>query len=687
MKKQEVEQLIATYSSGNLYKAEQEAKKLIQINPNNAVLPNILGACLFARGQIHDAVNSYKNAIDISPEYVEAHSNLGVAYLALNDFESAITSLERAIKLNPKHSNSYNNLGLLYVKINKINLADVNFKKAIEIDPTHAQAYKNLGDLQLSSRNYEGAIISYNSTVNLNPNQWETYNNLGLALTSTGLIQEAIKAFEKSLDKNPKSSETLNNLGTAYAKISRSQKAIQCFREALTINPTYKQAYTNLGTALLNIGQIDEAEECYIQALKVEPNHSQAHFALGNLLRKRNQTHDAAKSYKKAVEVNPKYYQAHNNLGNLYTSIGNFKEAHESYEEALRIRPNYALAHRNLSNVKTYDLSDPQIKVMKELILDSNTKLEDKIALCYAMAKAYDDTKNYAEAFSYLRQANLEHARSLSFDLDKEQKEFSYIKNISVEKNPESKIDTDLVSLNHTPIFILGMPRSGTTLVEQILASHTHVFGAGELPFMHGISRSMIYNKEKKVISSGHTQLSFEDIKKIRKEYSKSLDSLRVKENLVTDKLPINFKWIELIINAFPESKIVHVERDPRATCWSIFKTFFSKGGNQYAYDMDHIVSFYNLYSDLMEYWKKRFDKKIYTINYENIINDQAEQTRLLLSFCNLEWQDKCMEFHDTERTVQTASQTQVRKKLYDKGLTSWNNYKPYINELMSRLN
>lgn len=686
MTDQEVDHLISLYNSGNLAEAQKTANELIKNNPNNAILPNILGACYFALGNINEAINSYRNAINISPNYVEAHSNLGVAFLALNDLENAIYYLKNAIRLNNEHADSYSNLGLVYIQKNEIKLAEQNFLKAIDLQPEHAQAHKNLGDLKLTLKAYEEAISSFNAAIKYQLRQWEVYNNLGISLMSLGRASEAAKVFQESLKINPKSAETQNNLGTALAKLSKPQSAVECFREALSINPTYAQAYTNLGKTFLGMAQYDEAEECFLQALQVQPNHVAAYFALGNLFRKQNKVKDAIISYEKAIEIRPNYLEAYNNLGNLLVSIGKFNDARTSYEAALKIKPDYALAHRHLSNVKKYNANDSQIEILQKLILNPNTNKKDRIALSYALAKAFDDSGKYEDAFSYYKLANRENNELVEFNILEEKKEFSNIKNISIKNKFISLTQQNSRPISQIPIFIIGMPRSGTTLVEQILASHSKVFGAGELPFMNKLCNSVFQELNYRKSLSENKNVSLEKLISIRNKYTQYLDDLNANEVFITDKLPINFKWIELILNSIPEAKIIHVKRDPKATCWSIYKTFFSKGGNKFSYDMDHIIAFYKMYKELMELWDTYFGDKIYTIKYENIVNDQANQTRHLLTYCDLNWEDRCLEFYETERTVETASQTQVRRKIYDEGINSWKNYKPYIQELISGL-
>jgi hypothetical protein len=234
---------------------------------------------------------------------------------------------------------------------------------------------------------------------------------------------------------------------------------------------------------------------------------------------------------------------------------------------------------------------------------------------------------------------------------------------------------------NIRPIFILGMPRSGTTLVEQIIASHHKVYGAGELNNLKNIVTPILVNH----LNSKNKTINKQEIKSVRQQYLDSLIKLNAKEKIVTDKMPINFRFIGFILSALPEAKIIHVKRDARATCWSNYKHYFSSG-NGFTFDQEDLARFYGLYSELMDFWHKLFPNKIYDLNYEKLTVNQKKETEKLLKYCELDWDENCLEFHKNDRGIKTASASQVRQKMYQGSSEAWKKYEPYIEPLISGL-
>jgi len=239
---------------------------------------------------------------------------------------------------------------------------------------------------------------------------------------------------------------------------------------------------------------------------------------------------------------------------------------------------------------------------------------------------------------------------------------------------------------DQTPIFKLGMPRSGTSLVEQLLASHSQVHGAGELDAMNKLVYPVLSNLSDQKVSPDSSEISQNDIIAVRDGYLEALAALNVSEKIITDKLPLNFLFIGFILSAFPKAKNIHVNRSPRATCWSIYRRYFSCMGNGYAYDMATLAKFYRLYIDLMAFWRERFLENIYDLNYENLTENQEQETHKLLLFCDLQWEEQCLDFHDNKRVVKTACNAQVRKKMYKGSSDAWRKYERHLQPLIKDL-
>lgn len=315
---------------------------------------------------------------------------------------------------------------------------------------------------------------------------------------------------------------------------------------------------------------------------------------------------------------------------------------------------------------------------MLQLVERRSLSDEDRMQLSFALGKAHDDIGNHDKAFSYLLDGNRLRKQELKYDISSARASFTKIKATFSENVPALNVGNEPNGAEgQRPIFILGMPRSGTTLVEQILASHSQVYGAGELRLLGPLVNTIKWSA---------TQLSSGQLESIRKSYSSGLTEIGASEPYITDKMPLNFQWIGFIFTAIPGAKIVHVKRDARATCWSNFKHYFSGKGNGFANDLQDVAEYYKMYIDLMAFWHQKFPGRIYYLNYEALTEHQEEETRKLLYYVGLDWEDQCLEFHETKRTVRTASATQVRQKMYQGSSEEWRNYEKHLEPMVELL-
>jgi len=450
--------------------------------------------------------------------------------------------------------------------------------------------------------------------------------------------------------------------------------------------PTVAPLHNIRGACYVALGQPDSAVVSYKRALEIRPDFAEAHNNLGGALKDLDRLDAAVASYERALEIKPDYAEAHNNLGNTLSVLGHVEASVKSFERAVEIKPDYALAHRNLSGLKKYQPDDAQIALMERLCSRPETDKSDHINLCFGLAKAYDDTGEVDKSFDYLAEGNRLRKKELNYNIGSDKQLFARIKeNFGAESMPFGVVPID-EPLSIQPIFIVGMPRSGTSLVEQILASHSQVYGAGELGAMENFLSPVLLTSTGQVMGQQNNHLHQHDIAALRETYLKGLNALQVSEKSITDKMPLNFRWIGFILSAFPGAKIINLSRDPRATCWSNFKHYFPSPGIGYAYDMEDLAAFYKLYTDLMSFWRERFPNKIYDICYEDLTENQQEETRKLLEYCDLDWEERCLNFHQTGRAVRTASAAQVRQKIYTGSSEAWKRYEAYLQPLIKAL-
>ncbi|MEE3172409.1 MAG: sulfotransferase, partial [Pseudomonadota bacterium] len=372
----------------------------------------------------------------------------------------------------------------------------------------------------------------------------------------------------------------------------------------------------------------------------------------------------------------PGLAEAHNNLGNALRDQGKLEEAIAAFNKALLIKPDYADAHYNLSTLKKYTYSDPQIVQMEKLYAGTNISDEDRCHLCFALAKSSEDLGNLEAAFRYFKEGNALRKRFLNYDIVQDEELFSRIRKTA---NSFKNVFFNASGKENfpTPILILGMPRSGTTLVEQIISNHSKVTAADELSFLKMFGSPL---------AEGETEVTSEMLKKIRNQYLNEIKKLSLGRPFVTDKMPNNFLYISLICSALPEAKIIHVKRNPAATCWSNYKQHFAAKGLGYSYDLLDVVHYYQMYEELMLFWDEHYPRKIYHLDYEQLTTDQEPETKKLIQYLGIDWEDACLFPEENKRYVKTASNLQVRKKVYKGSSEEWKKFEKYLDRAFDEL-
>jgi tetratricopeptide (TPR) repeat protein len=445
------------------------------------------------------------------------------------------------------------------------------------------------------------------------------------------------------------------------------------------------QRAVDLGVEHHSAGNLDQAEIIYQRILEAHPNQPIALNLLGLIAHQRGQYERAVKLITKALAVKPDYAEARNNLGNAFRNLGRLDEALTSYRTAISIDPEYAQAHRHLSRTKDFsEPSDPDLEAMEAAYAAPGASDEQKTHLAFGLGKACEDLKQFDKSFDYYATGNA--IRNASFNYDEEEAKRSFATLEAVFTKEFFARHQGSGSTDATPLFVLGMPRTGTTLVEQILASHADVFGAGEL---HDLDR-IIKQHFGQIAEPGFTEAienaALDIYHDAGEAYLSCLKTHADGDKFITDKMPGNFQWIGMIKLMIPNAKVIHCRRNPMDTCLSIFKNYFSMEGLPYAYDLGQLGSYYRLYENLMDHWYEVLPGFIHEIKYENVVADQQRETAGLLNFCNLEWDDACLTFYNTNRAVSTASAAQVRKPIYGDSVERWRKYEKQLAPLIKAL-
>jgi tetratricopeptide (TPR) repeat protein len=537
------------------------------------------------------------------------------------------------------------------------------------------------GSFYKSNNQLDVAVTKFKQALVLKPNYTEVHYNLGVTLRELGLIEEAIKSYMNALRIKNEYPNAHYNLGNALLSIKKYDDAIKHFESAVVFNPEFAQAYYNLGLANKRIKNDFEAGLNFDKALAIKPNYVEAANDRGAIFQNIGDHENAIKYYQKALAINPNLADAYNNIGINEKQLSKDDNAIKSFERAISVDPNFADAYFNLSLFKHYTLSKNQVAKMQSILITDGVSQSDLISINFALAKMHEGLDNLDKFLSYLHEGNRLRKKELNYSIDTAHKLFSIIyENFNLLPNSNNQ-SLQNITPTKRPIFILGMPRSGTSLVEQIISSHKEVFGAGEInTLITPILEKMLSNEKDKNIFSD------KDLFSMRKKYLDSLAQLSTSANVVTDKTPANFQYIGIILSMFPDAKIIHLKRDPRAICWSIYQSNWYENGYRFSYNMDDLVTFYGLYSRLMEFWHKKFPEKIYDVCYEDLTTNQEEETKKLLEYCELDWDENCLNFHKNKRPVKTASSFQVRQKMYQGSSEAWKKYESHIQPLIDGL-
>ncbi|MDC1418515.1 tetratricopeptide repeat protein, partial [Candidatus Thioglobus sp.] len=420
------------------------------------------------------------------------------------------------------------------------------------------------------------------------PNVPVLFNILGACYKSLGQLENASKMFKNAFTLQPKYAEAHFNHGVVLRAMGELVLALESYKNAIVLLPNYPDAHNNLGNVFRDLGRPEEAIECYEWAVAYRPEFAEAHNNLGIVQSDMGQLNLSLKSYEKAISINSDYVDALFNQAITNKQLGNKSLSIKTFERVLELSPDYASAYRNLSEVKYYKKNDQQIAKMEQLISKKNLSQSDLISLNLALSKVYEDLGDRDKQFKFLKKGNDQRKKELNYSFDQSLRLHLSIKEFF--KSPLTPVKKSSYNvLKFRPVFIVGMPRSGTSLVEQIVSSHHEVHGAGELEYFSPILSSILTKRSAEVTDK--------DILSIRDQYLSKVLSLKFKQGIMTDKMPANFRYIGFILSAFPEAKIIHLKRDARATCWSIYKYYFSDIGNGWAYNFKDLAVFYNLYS------------------------------------------------------------------------------------------
>ncbi len=569
---------------------------------------------------------------------------------------------------------------------NRLDEAKQYFSQSIAVDGRAAEAHGSLGAVHASTGNSQAAIACYEKALALSPDHPGIRYSFGAVLQSLGRNTEAIEHLGRALVLKPDHLEAQFSLGNALYAIGQDAGAMQCYLKVLQISPRHPETHNNLANVYQRQGQTELAITHYKTAIEIRPDYADAYGNLGNAYLVLNRLEESIEENRRALELKPERFGSHNNQGVAYQALGRFEEAEAAFGRALELAPREASVHLNLANMGSFKPGDRRLPGLQRLV-DEIDALDNKnkTAANFAMGKALSDLKQYDEAFQYLLKGNALERQSFVYDEPQRLAMFENIKTIFSRDFIKTKSGGG--DRSWSPIFIVGMPRSGTTLMEQVLASHSKVFGAGELEtFKEAIGECVNSSGILPAYPELVSALSSDQIRQIGNTYTTRARALAPDAERIVDKMPLNFIFVGLIHLALPNARIVHIQRDPLDTCVSCFSLLFT-GSQPFAYDLAELGRYYRGYEGVMNHWHKVLPPGVLTdVQYEDLVDDIEGEGRRILSHCGLEWEDACRDFHDTKRTVRTASLMQVRQPVYRRSIGSWQRYAKHLGPLAEAL-
>ena len=587
--------------------------------------------------------------------------------------------IERGYELTKTYPNAFvvwNLIGAANRALGKNEDALAAFQRTTQINPNYHTGFNNFGVSLQQQGDSEEAANAFKKAISLKPDYAEAHNNLGNVLVEQEKLQEAISAYLKALEHKPDYAEAHLNCGIALSKNNNFEAAIFAFMKALKNKPDYAEAYNSISSALRELRKYEEAVAASKKALNINPNYIDAHFNFSQALHLNGEMEKALEAFKNLLSLRPENARAYHLMAHVLTDLNRMEESKAATIKAISIKPDFAAAHRQLSYLTTYETYDTHVKSVENLIKAPDVSDDKKCHLYYAYAKMNEDLGDFKTAFESYVKAGLLRKKELQYSLEEDENLFSKVK-LTASKLKEISLREKIGTAKHTPIFILGMPRSGTTLTEQIISQHPKVQGAGELELLNRFGRPTM---------RGDAKIDPETLLGIRNSYLEELAKHAKNKPFVTDKMPHNFLGIGLILSIFPEAKIIHLKRDAAAVCWSNFKNFFGSKGLGYTYDLEDTVRYFKLYKDLMDFWSVSHGEKIYHLDYDRLTAEQEIETRKLIEHLQLPWDDKCLTPHENKRSIKTASRAQVRKEIYKGSSQAWLKYEPYLNSAFDEI-
>ncbi len=634
---------------------------------------------LLNAGKPEAAVAVCREALAEDPDNVNFTALLGAMLLKVRRLDEAEEQLRRAIELAPSFAKPYEDLGLLLVQQRRSEEAEAILREAVRLDPELEQAHFYLGRALLANGKSAEADAAFERCFELNPEKGRLAE--AARLHRAGQVEEAERLYRRVLRDNPQNVTALRLLGVIAMQSGHPENAEELLSKAVRLAPDFTGAIIDLGRLHQEQHRLAEAIECFEKAVATDSRSSQAHYLLAAALAPAARTADAAAAYRRAIELSPEHAGAWLGLGHTLKTLGRQPEAIEAYRECIRLKPANGESWWSLANLKTYRLADEDIRAMESALDTPDLNEQSEVNFLFALAKAWEDREDYERAWHYYDTGN--RRQRMRENYDPVQTEVNNDAALEVFTEEFLAVHEGLGCDDPAPIFIVGLPRSGSTLIEQILASHSQVEGTAELPYLGRVATSLNRNRADGVnYPQAVRELTAPNFEALGRRYLEHAALHRIEGRpRFIDKMPNNFPNVGFAHLILPRAKIIDARRHPMDSCLSCYRQLFARG-QAFTYDLTEIGEYFLQYQRMMDHWHAVLPGRVLTVQYEELVGDFDDQVRRLLDFCELPWEDACLNFHETERPVRTASSEQVRQPIYQGAVGFWRRYEAHLEEL-----
>jgi tetratricopeptide (TPR) repeat protein len=630
-------------NNNNLNESMQQLEEILHIHPYNLKALSLLLEINIKLSDTDKAIEIINNLIQIEPDNASHYEKLIKIYQFLNDDSGYEFALIRLHKKFPSILTA-RLISNIYIKNDREEESDQIIQDFFESDKNYSDLYK------------------------------------GIRHVKAGRLKLAEETYKKVIKKDKDNIDALRLLGLLAFKTKDYDISERLFMRVLEIDPTFSLAWDNLAKLFRVQNKLSKSIPAFENLIKLDPYNFEALVSLGTIYIKLSKYHQGINLYEKSLTIKPENPRVYLSLGHALKTIGQREKSEIAYHNAIKFYPFSGEAYWSLANLKTYKFSKKEISNMK-LAINKNIHPNEQIQMHFALAKALESNNQFEDSFNHYKEGNWLQRKQIKYN--SEEYKLSIDDVITFFKSNKDIFKSRANIKNDDPIFILGLPRSGSTLIEQILSSHSLIDGTQELPNIMAISRDIKLIDPNNGYPNNLMDIDTSSFNDFGQKYIDETRWARSSKPFFIDKMPNNFVHIGLIKLILPNAKIIDARRNPMDACFSCFKQYFAKG-QHFTYDLDDIARYYKDYLRLMDFWNELFPREIFTINYEDIINNPNKKIRELLNFCNVEFENSCLDFHKSKRPVKTASSEQVRQPMYKTGLDYWKNYRNNLDILIN---